>query len=101
MLDELRVDERRLGRRRADGIFRGSRRAQLADDQDVERGVQRAGHFRGHHHAAARQPEHQRPLHTVRLEDDRQLLSGVVPIDEDHGRLLPGDSIDSLRVQRI
>ena len=33
--------------------------AQLADDEDIERRLQRLGNFEGHRHAAARQGQHQ------------------------------------------
>ncbi len=36
-----------------------ARHSQLADDEDIERGLQRLGDFEGHRHAATRQRQHQ------------------------------------------
>ena len=43
---------------RYDDAFRVARQAQLADDKDVQRRAERAGHFVSDRHAAARQCQH-------------------------------------------
>ena len=36
-----------------------ARHSQLADDEDIEWGLERLGHFEGHRHAAARQGQYE------------------------------------------
>src|SRR5450830_65428 len=60
--------------------------AELADDDDVQRQVERLRHLEGHGYAASWQTQHHRVLTAQVLQPRRQLSAGVHAIGEDdHG----------------
>ena len=80
-------------RDRADRVLLLRGRAEFAHHRDAERKAQGKGDLCRHHHAAARDAEHNGVLSPPRLERDRELSPGIRSIDEDgHGHTLRRDT---------
>jgi hypothetical protein len=63
------------------GVFLMVRQTHLAHHKDVQRGLQRPGHFEAHGHAATRQRQHQETFLTAMVHEVRgQHLTGVVTV---------------------
>ena len=76
---------------RAHRQLRALWQAELAHQDDVEGGAQRAGHPGGHRHPAARQPEHDDVPTGERRHPAPQLLTRVPAVLERHPSLLASD----------
>src|SRR5207248_576171 len=78
----------------ADGAHRQLRlsgKTDLADEDDIERRVQRGRDFGGDRYAAARKSEHDGVFQTgTRTQGHGQPPAGVDPVHERHGTTVPG-----------
>jgi hypothetical protein len=64
----------------AEAVLRVARRSNLSNDKNVQRGVERAGHLRGHDHAPTGNPQNYRVLVSVLEQSFAQLATGLLTI---------------------
>ena len=70
----------------ADAELRLPRAAQLAHDEDVQRGVQPGRHLRGDHHAAPREPDDDGVSRPALADEIGQSAPGVAAVSEHRRR---------------